>query len=73
MVCAFLQVVHCYAEVACPEAAAAHQRCFQRVVNSQGGEPYKWDAAQCGAALTRGRTIVRAPLLLLPRKGVLSA
>ncbi|KAL4452769.1 hypothetical protein ABPG75_008431 [Micractinium tetrahymenae] len=34
------QVVHCHAEVVCPELAAAHQRCFQRVVNSKGREPY---------------------------------
>ncbi|KAI7835886.1 hypothetical protein COHA_010231 [Chlorella ohadii] len=34
------QVVHCHAEVVCPEAAAEHQKCFQRVVNSKGREPY---------------------------------
>lgn len=33
------QVVHCFAEVVCPDLAAAHQRCFRRVVNSKGREP----------------------------------
>ncbi|KAI3432769.1 hypothetical protein D9Q98_004309 [Chlorella vulgaris] len=34
------QVVHCQAEVVCMQLAADHQRCFKRVVNSQGTIPF---------------------------------
>ena len=37
---AAVQVVHCLAEVACPELARQHELCFIRVVNSRGAEPY---------------------------------
>ena len=30
----------CYAEVLCPKVALEHSRCFRRVVNSGGAEPF---------------------------------
>lgn len=49
------QVVHCLAEVACPELARQHELCFFRVVNSQGAEPY----SACDVHVKKMKTCLR--------------
>ncbi|PSC74066.1 phosphatidate cytidylyltransferase [Micractinium conductrix] len=65
-----IQVIHCHAEVVRPDLAAEHQRCFQRVVNSRGREPYSACEKQVEAMKKSLRQRARGPAtraILVPR------
>ena len=61
--CCLLQVVHCHAEVVCPQAAAEHQKCFQ-VGGAAGGVAVSPPAQP--TCRNRMRTVVQRARMLTP-------